>query len=325
MVAIETRGITKRFGSLTAVEDLDLTVETGEVYGFLGPNGAGKSTTINMLLNFIQPTEGSARVLGCDPRREAKQIRERIGVLPEGASLYDRLTGREHLTWYDRAHGGGADIGDLLERVGLSPAEADRAVGGYSKGMQQRLALGMALIGDPELLVLDEPSGGLDPTGMQEMRELIRGEAAAGRTVFFSSHILGEVEEVCDRLGIMSGGRLVAEGTIDELRDELDLGATLRCTVADPPGPETLRSIGGVRSVTIEDGVVETALEDVRTKVEVVRTLDRETTVLDITAEDTSLEELFNRYTGGDRIEQASESRNAGGRDRPVSEVEVRS
>jgi ABC-2 type transport system ATP-binding protein len=298
MSAIETDGLTKEFGDVTAVEDLDLVVDSGEVYGFLGPNGAGKSTTINMLLDFIRPTEGRARVLGHDPTQEAKAIRQQIGVLPEGGELYERLTGREHLRWYGRAKDVEVDVEAILDTVGLSVDEADRPVGGYSKGMQQRLAFGMALVGDPELLILDEPSSGLDPTGMQEMREIIRAEADAGRTVFFSSHILGEVEAVCDRIGIMNEGLLVAEGTIDELREQLDVGASIQCEVAEVPAASTLESIEGVRSVTIEGDVIETTLSDDATKVEVVKALDRETRVLDILSEDTSLEQLFNQYTG---------------------------
>jgi len=301
MTAIETNGLTRKFGDLTAVDDLDLTVESGEVYGFLGPNGAGKSTTINMLLDFIRPTEGSVRVLGHDPQEEAKLIRRKTGVLPEGGELYARLTGREHLRWYGQAKNVDVDVEDILDTVGLTPEEADRAVGGYSKGMQQRLAFGMALVGDPELLILDEPSSGLDPTGMQEMREIIREEAAAGRTVFFSSHILAEVEEVSDRLGIMNGGRLVAEGTIEQLREELDVGASIRCEVADPPSKSALQSIGGVRSISAEEGIVDVKLADEETKVEVVKALDRETQVLDILSEDTSLEQLFNQYTNNGR------------------------
>jgi len=301
MSAIDTDGLTKTFGEVTAVEDLDLTVDAGEVYGFLGPNGAGKSTTINMLLDFISPTEGSARVLGHDPQTEAKTIRRKTGVLPEGGELYKRLTGREHLEWFGQAKGVDVDVPGILDTAGLSLEEADRPVGGYSKGMQQRLAFGMALVGDPDLLILDEPSSGLDPTGMQEMREIIREEAAAGRTVFFSSHILGEVEAVCDRIGIMNAGRLVAEGTIDELREELDVGASISCEVADVPPASTVESVDGVRAVTVEDGVVEARLADETAKVEVVTALDRETRVLDILSEDTSLEQLFNRYTGNGR------------------------
>jgi ABC-2 type transport system ATP-binding protein len=312
MSVIETNDLTKRFGELTAVDGLDLVIEEGEIYGFLGPNGAGKSTTINMLLDLIRRSSGSASVLGYDPEKNAKKIRQRTGVLPEGGELYDRLTGREHLRWMADSKGIDGDIDGTLEQVGLTAEDGKRAVGEYSKGMQQRLAFGMALIGDPDLLILDEPSSGLDPTGMQEMREIIREEAEQGRTVFFSSHILGEVEAVCDRVGIMNEGELVAEGTLDELRDNLDLGASIQVDVLDAPAAETLTDIDGVESVTIEDGVVEASLAGPAAKIRIVRALDERTRVTDIVSEDTSLEQLFNTYTGNGEIE-AEEAGTAGG------------
>lgn len=305
MSVIETTDLTKQFGDVTAVDGLNLAIEEGEIYGFLGPNGAGKSTTINMLLDLIRPSSGSASVLGHDPTTEAKRIRKRIGILPEGAELYDRLTGREHLSWIAKTKGVDGDVDATLEQVGLSGEDGKRPVEGYSKGMQQRLAFGMALIGDPDLLVLDEPSSGLDPTGMQEMREIIREEAEQGRTVFFSSHILGEVEAVCDRVGIMNEGELVAEGTLDELRGELDLGASIQVEVVDAPPADVLTDIDGVESVTIEEGVVEASLAGSAAKIHVVRALDERTQVRDIISEDTSLEQLFNTYTGNGEAESA--------------------
>ena len=306
MTVIETTNLTKTFGDVTAVDGVDLAIEDGEIYGFLGPNGAGKSTSINMLLDLIRPTSGSATVLGHDPQRDAKKIRKRIGVLPEGAELYDRLTGREHLGWMADSKSVDGDIDATLERVGLSAEDGDRAVSGYSKGMQQRLAFGMALIGDPDLLVLDEPSSGLDPTGMQEMRDIIRDEADRGRTVFFSSHILGEVEAICDRVGIMSGGELVAEGTLNELRDELELGASIRVEVTDTAAANRVRDLDGVQTVTVEDNAVEATLASAAAKVDVVTALAEQTAVEDILSEDTSLEQLFNTYTSGGPDESAA-------------------
>ena len=297
MSAIETDGLTKEFDEITAVDGLDLQVEDGEIYGFLGPNGAGKSTTINMLLDFVRPTAGSAAVLGHDPREDAAKIRRKTGILPEGGQLYERLTAREHLRWIGQTKNADVDAESLLDRVGLASEDADRPVGGFSKGMQQRLAFGMALVGEPELLLLDEPSSGLDPTGMQEMREIIREEVDAGRTVFFSSHILGEVEAVCDRIGIMNQGTIVAEGTLDELRDHLDAGASIRCTVDTVPADIDFDSIPAVEGVTTEDSQIEVTLSDPRAKVDVVRQLDEQSEVLDILSEDTSLEQLFNTYT----------------------------
>jgi ABC-2 type transport system ATP-binding protein len=307
MAAIETAALTKRYGdSVLAVDDLDLTVADGEVFGFLGPNGAGKSTTINMLLDFVRPTDGSATVLGLDAQSETDAIRPRIGVLPEGATLYDRLTGREHLQWVIDTKDTDDDPDALLERVGLSPADGDRPAGGYSKGMAQRLGFGMALVGDPDLLVLDEPSTGLDPTGMQEMREIIAAEADRGTTVFFSSHILGEVEAVCDRIGIMNEGRLVATGTLDDLQGDLDLGAPISLAVDPVPEDLALEALDGVRSVTVEDGWITATCGDPSVKVDVVRRVADATTVRDIVSEDVSLEQLFNTYTNDEGADGAA-------------------
>lgn len=302
MPAIRTDGLTKRFGEdVVAVDALDLTVGEGEVFGFLGPNGAGKSTVIDMLLDFVRPTEGSATVLGYDPRTDADRIRRRTGVLPEGASLYGRLTGREHVEWIARANGSEADVDALLERVGISTSDADRTVGGYSTGMRQRLAFGMALVGEPDLLVLDEPSSGLDPAGMRDLREIVRTEADRGRTVFFSSHLLGEVEAVCDRVGIMNDGRLAAVGTPEELRESFDPGGTVRFEVETVPDDLGLETVAGVETVTVEEGSVVVAVGEPAAKIDVAVRLAERTRVLDIVSEDASLERPFETYTSNGR------------------------
>ncbi|PSP78156.1 ABC transporter ATP-binding protein [Halobacteriales archaeon QS_1_68_20] len=304
MVAIEMDGLTKRYGSgeagVVAVDDLDLVVEEGEVFGFLGPNGAGKSTTINMLLGFVEPTAGTAEVLGMDARTEATRLRERVGILPEGYEVFERLTAREHVEWVKDTKGTDDDVDALLDAVGI-PEAADRQAGGFSKGMRQRLALAMALVGDPDLLILDEPSSGLDPTGMQEMRELIREQAQDGTTVFFSSHLLGQVGAVCDRVGILHDGSLVEMDTIENLREESGGTSVVEVDVADVPEPLGLGDLDGVREVTVGEGTVTAVCEDPTVKVDVVRALDDRTTVTDIVSEETSLEELFNRYTGNGR------------------------
>ena len=311
MSAIEINGLTKRYGEdVVAVDDLDLTVEAGEVFGFLGPNGAGKSTTINVLLDFVRPTDGTATVLGHDAQTESTAIRRRTGVLPEGAGLYDRLTGREHLRWFARANGlaDSVDVDTVLDRVGIDGDDADRSVGGYSKGMAQRLAFGMATLGDPDLLILDEPSSGLDPSGMQELREIIRAEADRGTTVFFSSHILGEVEAVCDRLGIMNEGRLVAMGTIDELRETLDLDATVTLEVETVPGDFDPTTLPAVRGFSVEGTSVTMTVADPAAKIDAIRYADELTTVLDVLSTDTSLEQLFNTYTENGRERPTGDS-----------------
>jgi ABC-2 type transport system ATP-binding protein len=299
MTAIETTGLGKRFGEVEALTGLDLTVETGEIYGFLGPNGAGKSTTINILLGFLDPTTGHGSVLGQDVVTESVAIRERTGILPEGFDVYERLTAREHVRYAAEIKRAEEDPDALLDRVGLEESAWERAAGGFSTGMTQRLALAMALVGDPDLLILDEPSSGLDPRGMQEMRSIIREEAAAGTTVFFSSHILSEVEAVCDRVGIMRAGELVAVDTIDGLRESAGDGASVALEVsAVPEDVETLLGdIPGVMVVRVDGETVTVEVDRPRAKVDAIVTLDGQTTVEDVTTADASLEELFNSLT----------------------------
>ncbi|WP_340099874.1 ABC transporter ATP-binding protein [Salinibaculum salinum] len=302
MPAIQTDNLTKRFGSgeaaIVALDGLDLTVDRGEVFGFLGPNGAGKSTTINILLNFLDPTEGSAEVLGYDVQSESMDVRKRTGVLPEGCEVFERLTAREHIEWMKETKDADEDTMEILETVGI-PEAADRKAGDFSKGMQQRLALGMALVGDPELLILDEPSSGLDPTGMQEMREIIQEQAEQGTTVFFSSHILSEVEAVCDRVAILSEGKLMVEDSLATLRDEGGI-ATIDLEVNAVPDDLGLDAIAEVQDVTVDGNIVSVTCTDPAAKVDVIEHVNRQTDVLDILSEDTSLEEVFRRYTGSD-------------------------
>jgi len=303
MAAIELDGVTKRFGDVTAVTDLDLTVPEGEVFGFLGPNGAGKSTTINMLLDFVRPTAGEVRVLGLDAGRESVAVRRRTGVLPEGYDVYHRLTGRKHVEFATRSKEVEADPDAVLERVGIADA-ADRKAGGYSKGMRQRLILGMALVGDPDLLILDEPSSGLDPGGAREMRDIVREEADRGTTVFFSSHVLGQVEAVCDRVGIMREGELVAEDSIDGLRDAVEGGERLVITVdaASEDDLDAVRTLDGVSEAATDGGTV-TVTCDADAKTAVIGALEGEgVTVNDFQTEETSLEDLFLAYTEGEGV-----------------------
>ena len=307
MAAIETRGLTKRYGGdVYAVDDLDLIVEEGEVFGFLGPNGAGKSTTIDVLLDYVRPTAGTARVLGYDAQSEAEAVHDRVGVLPDGYSLYDRLSGREHLAYAIDLKDADDDPDDLLRRVGLDETAGRRRAGAYSKGMRQRLALGIALVGDPELLILDEPSSGLDPDGIRDIREITREHAESGGTVFFSSHVLSQVEAVCDRVGILSRGRLVATDTIDGLRETLGTGATLSVTVDAPPAGLDVGGIEGVSAVSIEGNTITATCEGAEAKLGVldaVRESDAE--LLDFEAREASLEDLFRAYVHpeGRRVE----------------------
>ncbi|QCC59360.1 ABC transporter ATP-binding protein [Natrinema thermotolerans] len=297
MAAIELEGLTKRFGDVVAVDGLDLTVEEGEIFGFLGPNGAGKSTTIDILLDFTRPTGGTASVLGHDAQSEGLAVRQRTGVLPDAYHVYDRLSGRRHVEFAIEMKGVDDDPDALLERVRVADA-ADRPAGGYSKGMRQRLVLAMALAGDPDLLVLDEPSTGLDPNGAREMREIIREENARGTTVFFSSHIMEQVEAVCDRVAIIDRGRLVAVDTIDGLRDATETGETLYVyvTALDEGVLERVRGLDGVGRAAIDEGRLRVTVDGV-SKFAVLHAIDEIAPVQDFSVVESSLEDLFVRYT----------------------------
>ncbi|ELZ02544.1 ABC transporter [Natrialba asiatica DSM 12278] len=287
---------------MVAVDDLSFSIGSGEIFGFLGPNGAGKSTTIDILLGYVAPTAGHATVLGQDVCDNFAPTRNRIGILPEGYGLYDRLTAREHVEWVVRTKDAADDPNTILERVGIADA-ADRRVGGFSKGMSQRLAFGMALVGDPDLLLLDEPSSGLDPTGIQEMRKTIRELADDGTTVFFSSHVLSEVEAVCDRVGIMSEGRLVALDEIDALRDQIGGSARLTLSLESPPRSLELERLRGVRTVAIDGDTVSVDCRSGAEKVDVIKHVDDRAAITDIVSEEPSMEDLFNRYTEGTHSE----------------------
>ena len=231
---IETRALTKRYGeAIVAVDALDLRVRRGEVYGFLGPNGAGKTTTLRMLLGLVRPTSGDAAVLGAAPG--SPSALGRIGAMVEAPGLYPYLSGRDNLRVL-AGHAGAPPerVDAVLAEVGLAGRAGDRA-STYSMGMKQRLGVAAALLKDPELLILDEPTNGLDPAGMAEMRSFIRSLARGGRTVVLSSHLMGEVEQVCDRVGVIRDGVLVAEGTVEQLRGR----ATLRVR-AQPLGEAAL-------------------------------------------------------------------------------------
>ena len=303
MSAIHAHNVSKQYGDVTAVDRVDLTVEEGEIFGFLGHNGAGKSTVINMLLDFARPTDGRVEVFGMDCREESVAVRERMGVLPEGYGVYDRLTGRQHLRFAMESKGVDGEPLAIAERVGIRDA-ADRPAGGYSTGMTQRLILGMALVGEPDLLILDEPTSGLDPGGARRMREIIREENERGATVFFSSHILEQVESVCDRVGIMHEGQLQAVDTIDALRESAAGGTKLLITVDDAAEAhlDRIEAVDGVDSAWLDDEetFAVTCPSDVKMDV-LVALDDAGVDVLDFSTEEPSLEDLFVEYTGEGR------------------------
>jgi ABC-2 type transport system ATP-binding protein len=239
---VETRDLTKRYGErIVAVDQLAMQVRRGEVYGFLGPNGAGKTTTLRMLLGLVRPTSGSALVLGAEPGSPASLAR--LGALIETPTFYPFLSGRDNLRVLARYAGAPESrIQPVLDEVDLAARASDR-FGTYSLGMKQRLGIAAALLKDPELLILDEPTNGMDPAGMAEMRRFIRDLGRGRRTVLLSSHLMAEVEQICDRVGVVSNGRLVGEGTVDELRGRESL------FVRAEPLDEAERVLGALRAV----------------------------------------------------------------------------
>ncbi|MFI6286805.1 ABC transporter ATP-binding protein [Streptomyces sp. NPDC051018] len=255
---IETRGLTKRYrGGQPAVDRLDLTVPAGSVFGFLGPNGSGKTTTIRMLMGLIEPTAGSATVLGGTMPGAVRSVLPQVGALIEGPALYGFLNGRDNLLRYDSADPTAdprtrkARVAAALDRVGLTPVAGKKAKA-YSLGMKQRLGLASALLRPRRLLVLDEPTNGLDPQGMREIRSLVRELAADGTTVFLSSHLLDEIEQVCTHAAVMARGRLLIQGPVADLA----AGTRGRLTVVTPDTGDAARLLKelGVAGVAVGDG-----------------------------------------------------------------------
>lgn len=229
---IETRGLTKRYGRLTAVGELDLTVEEGAVYGFVGPNGAGKTTTMRILTTLLQPTAGEAWVAGHSVRRERREVRRAIGYMPDFFGVYADMKVWEYLDFFAACYEIPAEmrrrlVDDLLELVDLAHRRDDY-VDVLSRGMKQRLCLARALAHDPQVLILDEPASGLDPRARVEIRELLRELQGMGKTIFVSSHILSEIEEVCTYIGIIEAGRLVAAGRLAEMRQRIQAQRVVR-------------------------------------------------------------------------------------------------
>jgi ABC-2 type transport system ATP-binding protein len=302
---VEARGLVKRYGEVTAVDHVDLTVAPGDVYGYLGPNGAGKTTSLRMLLGLIHADEGSIRVFGRDPQRHGARALDRVAGFVEAPRFYPYLTGRKNLELVAALDGDDAveRIPAALETVELSD-RAKHKVGGYSHGMRQRLGLAAALLRDPRLLLLDEPATGLDPGGMRDMRSLIRDLADGGMTVLLSSHLLNEVEELCNRVAIVRTGKVIYEGSLADLRRTAAGRYELR-TTDDARALDVLRAQTGVKEAEpMADGdggglafavVDEEVVGDV--SVALVEAGVRLRALVPRTA---SLEELFFRLTEGE-------------------------
>jgi ABC-2 type transport system ATP-binding protein len=296
--AIATTQLTKEYGSVRAVDELDLSVEQGTAFGFLGPNGSGKSTTIGMLLGLVQPTDGEITILGDSPLVDPVAVRSRVGVLPDGFTPYPSLTGLEHIKYIASLRDVKVNAEEALASVGLADA-SDRVATTYSRGMLQRLGLAIALLGDPDVLVLDEPFTGLDPEGVQLVREIVEAEREAGGTVLFSSHILGQIGTICDEIGILSRGRLVAEGSISELRTEGDLGNTVRLAVEGSLGraSEQVVDTEPVRSVASEDGNLVVEYDPNVSHLDIIRRLsERGVDVRDAEVNEPTVEDIYRTF-----------------------------
>jgi ABC-type multidrug transport system ATPase subunit len=296
---VETHGLTKRYGDrITAVDELDLTIKRGEVYGFLGPNGAGKTTTLRMLLGLIKPSSGAATVLGEEPG--APTGLARVGALVESPAFYPYLSGRDNLCVMARYSSvDPSRVEEVLQQVELS-GRADDKFKKYSLGMKQRLGVAAALLKNPELLVLDEPANGLDPKGMADMRAIIRKVRGEGKTVLLSSHLLGEVEQICDRIGVILRGKLVAERTMEELR-----GREGRLLVRAEPLKEAervVKNLPRIEETRVVDEMLQLTVDPTRAAEINAGLVNAGVRVSELRLVERSLEEMFLELTGGETV-----------------------
>ena len=296
---IQTDGLTKRYGRILAVDGLSLNVPRGRIYGLLGPNGSGKTTLMSMLLGLVRPTAGGFTLFGSPPGGGGLERQlHRIGAIIETPSFYPYLSGRNNLAYFQGISGRGHndELDDLLDRVGLAGRGGDKFQT-YSLGMKQRLGLAYSLLGDPELLVLDEPTNGMDPAGMAEVRDLIRSLSDGGRTVILSSHLLHEVELVCDSLAILSHGRLIAEGDVTELLQERGQAQVRLRTTDNAKARQILTALSWVDSVSADNGYLVAGVESDRSW-ELTAALSRnEVYVAEMAPSQMSLEQYFLEVT----------------------------
>jgi ABC-2 type transport system ATP-binding protein len=292
-MVLAARGLTKSYGRAYALRGLDLAVERGEILGYLGPNGAGKTTTIRLLLGLLRPTSGSAQVFGLDCWGDRVAIKRRIGYLPGDVRLYESLSARRHLELAEALRGGPGRWRELVERLDLDLA-LDQRVKSYSKGMRQKLGLVLALMHHPELLILDEPTSALDPLVQEELYRLLAERRAEGATVFFSSHVLSEVQKLCDRVAILRGGELLRLGSVEEVRG-LDLRLVWVRVDRVEECAAALRALG-LEAEVDEDGAVHFTADDLDPVVKLLSGFEVRT----LTVEPLSLEEVFlQHYRGG--------------------------
>ncbi|MGZ8563421.1 MAG: ABC transporter ATP-binding protein [Candidatus Limnocylindria bacterium] len=296
--AIATHGLTKHYGNVKALVDLTLDVRVGEIFGFLGPNGSGKSTMIRTLLGYLHPTDGSATVLGMDVVAESVEIRRRTGYLPGGIALYDSLSGGEALKYLAALQDQGAPLREeLCERLQMPASVLRRKLRDYSRGMRQKIGVIQALQHDPELAILDEPTEGLDPLMQQAFYALMDDQRTKGRTIFFSSHVLSEVECLCDRVAIIRAGHLMALQDVEDLLARRKRKVQLRWRGVAPD----LAGVPGLADVKVDgDRMTATLLGDVSGFVRAVAS----PSLVDLTIEPARLEEAFMEYYAGDEASE---------------------
>jgi ABC-2 type transport system ATP-binding protein len=298
---VSARGLFKRYGELIAVDHVDLTVEKGDVFGYLGPNGAGKTTSLRMMLGLIRPTEGSIELFGRDPQVDGAKALQGVAGFVEGPTFYPYLTARRNLRLlaaYDEGDSR-SRIEAMLDLVELRDRGDDK-VGGYSHGMRQRLGIAAALLREPKLLLLDEPTTGLDPAGMRDMRDLVRRLAGEGITVLLSSHLLAEVEELCNRVAIIRKGRIVYEGALNELLATAATGYSLRSPQLDRARALLLNQ-AGIGEVTSVDGSLRFQADEDAVAALSIALGQARIAVTALVPETASLEELFLGMTEGEQ------------------------
>lgn len=288
--AISTEGLTKHYGDVRAVQDLDLEISRGEVFGFLGPNGSGKTTTMRTILDLIRPTAGRASVLGMDSHKQAVEIRRHVGYVPGELALYPRLTGRQLLDYFAHLRDG-VEWDFVDELAGRLEADLGKRIGDHSTGNRQKIGLIQAFMNRPDVLILDEPSIGLDPLVQQELHAILRDAAAKGRTVFLSSHTLSEVERVADRVGIIRKGRLVVVETIDSLKAKAIRSVTM--DFAEEIDPGIFEGVDGIRDAEISGSRATLTFEGSMS--EVLRVATRHE-IVNLSSTEADLEEIFLTY-----------------------------
>ena len=298
--AIRLEKLPKYYGSQVGVEELDLEVRRGEVFGYLGPNGAGKTTTIRVLVDLIRPTSGTATVLGMDAQADSLEVRRHVGYMPGDPSLYGNLTGEELLTYLASLRGG-VDRGRVRELAERLECDLSRRVGTLSSGNRRKVAVIRAFMHDPEVLILDEPTGGLDPLMQGEFEKMVREARERGVTVFISSHILPEVEQICDRVGIIRQGRLVTVESVDVLKSRAV--RSLEIKFGEQVSPERFTRLEDVRNLVVSDGSLRC---DVVGSVGPLIKAAAQYDLVDIAVHEPTLEEIFLAYYGGGEQEDAA-------------------